>query len=348
MTDTPSDAPLWLEHGGGLDAAIRQYRTPRADWLDLSTGINPHPYPLPPMDVNLWYRLPDRDVEETLRDTAAIAYRAPSPDHVIAAPGSQALIQWLPRLWPRSRVGVIGPTYAEHAACWRAAGHLVDELSDTSWKPEDYDVLVVVNPNNPDGRVTRPQDLLTWRDKLAPKHPLLVVDEAFADLDPDGSLVPWVNEPGVVVLRSFGKFFGLAGARLGFALCEPTLAATLHRAFGPWAVAGPVAHMAAKALGDVIWAKAMRKRLRDESTLLSEKLVARGLDVLGGTALYRLARVDNARALFEHLAQQGILVRAFEDQPEWLRFGLPAGEEDFHRLDTALAQWRAATNKDSQ
>lgn len=333
--------PDWLAHGGGLDAAVARYSIAKDRWLDLSTGINPHAYPLPPVDVADWLRLPDAAADLRLRGAAAAAYRAPSIDNVAAAPGSQALIQWLPRLWPRSRVAVLGPTYAEHAACWRAAGHAVDLLIGDGWDPADYDVVVAVNPNNPDGRILRPQDLLAWKDRLAPARPLLVADEAFADVAPENSLAPWAGEDNLAVLRSFGKFYGLAGARLGFALAAPALAERLRRAFGPWCVPGPVCAIAARALADDAWAEAMRKRLADDAQHLSRILLAKGLDVIGGTSLYRLAVTADAAGLFNHLASQGILVRAFEDAPDRLRFGLPPDEAAFARLDGALAAWQA-------
>lgn len=335
----------WLAHGGGLDAAAIRFAIPKDRWLDLSTGINPHAYPLPPVNVADWLRLPDASADLKLRGAAVAAYRAPGIDNVAAAPGSQALIQWLPRLWPQSRVAVLGPTYAEHAACWRAAGHSVDLLTGEGWDPADYDVLVAVNPNNPDGRLLRPQDLLAWKDRLAPAHPLLVADEAFADVAPETSLAPRSGEDNLVVLRSFGKFYGLAGARLGFALAQPALAERLRRAFGPWCVPGPVAAIGARALADGAWAEAMRKRLAGDAQHLGRILLAKGLDVIGGTNLYRLAAAPDAAALYGHLGRQGILVRPFEDAPDRLRFGLPPDEASFARLDRALAAWQAERRK---
>lgn len=344
--DSSPSAVQWLAHGGGLDAAAARYRRAKEDWLDLSTGINPHAYPLPPIDVADWYRLPDALADARLREAAATAYRAPAPENVAAAPGSQALIQWLPRLWPRSRVGVLGPTYGEHAVCWRAAGHQVEDLTRDGWNPADFDVLVAVNPNNPDGRELRPQDLLSWKDRLAPARPLLVVDEAFADVADDISLAPWAGEDNLLVLRSFGKFYGLAGARLGIALAAPMLAERLRRAFGPWCVPGPVAAVATRALSDTDWADAMRARLKADAAHLDRRLIAKGLDLIGGTHLYRLARHDDARNLYDQLARQGILVRLFDHAPDLVRFGVPADEAGFERLDAALAVWRQARGKE--
>lgn len=347
MNDTPTSPARWLAHGGGLEAAATRYRIPKTKWLDLSTGINPHAYPLPPMDVSHWYRLPEAGLDTHLREAAASAYHAPDADHVASAPGSQALIQWLPRLWPRARVGVVGPTYAEHAECWRAAGHDVVELTGDDWAPSDFDVLVVVNPNNPDGRERRPQDLLAWKDQLAPQRPLLVVDEAFGDVAPAISLASRAGEENLVVLRSFGKFYGLAGARLGFALAAPALAERLRRAFGPWCVPGPVAAIAARALGDGAWTDAMRITLVDAAKRLDRLLTAKDLEVLGGTSLFRLIHHDNASALYEHLARQGILVRPFENAPDRLRLGIPPNEEAFQRLDNALGLWRVQLEKET-
>ncbi|HYG85142.1 MAG TPA: threonine-phosphate decarboxylase CobD [Azospirillum sp.] len=321
-------------HGGDLDAARAAFPQAPEPWVDLSTGINPWPYPLPAIPPEAWTRLPGRGAEEALREAAAAAYGAPSTVHVAAAPGSQALIQMLPRLRARGRVAVLGPTYAEHARAWAAAGHAVRTV--TRVEDLDGEVGVIVNPNNPDGRIVAPADLVALAGRFADRGGWLVVDEAFAEVTPEASIVGAADQPGLVVLRSFGKFFGLAGVRLGFALAEPGLVAAVREAFGPWAVPGPALAVATQALRDGPWIAATRRRLADESAALDRRLGALGLSVLGGTSLFRLAGHTRAPEMVNALGAAGVLVRRFEDQPEWLRFGLPPNVAAQQRLVQAL------------
>ncbi len=330
----PFDLPV---HGGDLAGAEARFGRPAEGWLDLSTGVNPYPYPLPPLDESLWLRLPDMRAQRALIEAACRCYGVPDPGMLAAAPGSQALIQWLPRLISPSRVTVVGPTYGEHAVSWRAAGHEVEE-GGSDRVAADSRVVVVVNPNNPDGHRYDPDGLLELASALHAADGLLVVDEAFADVDPDLSLAGRVR-PGLVVLRSFGKFFGLAGLRLGFAVADPETAAALRTALGPWPVSGPAAVIGARALGDDGWVGTMRRRLQAEAVALDEVLAEARLQPAGGTALFRLVVAPRAWALYEHLAGRGILVRPFAENPRWLRFGLPAGTAARERLRRALAEW---------
>jgi cobalamin biosynthesis protein CobC len=323
------------EHGGGVDGIAERYGIPRDRWLDLSTGINPNPYPLPDLAREYWHRLPDAALDAWLRETAAARYGAPDAGRVVPAPGSQAIIQWLPRLLPTAKVAVVGPTYREHRCCWAAAGHAVAEIAAVEQVPEDAGVLVLANPNNPDGRIVDPDRLLS----LAGNR-LLVVDEAFADLAPEISLARHAGRPDLVVLRSFGKFFGLAGIRLGFALLGEPLATRLRRALGPWSVSGPAAAVGAVALADDAWARAARTRLTAGSSRLDGLLMRTGLRIAGGTSLFRLVEHPRANELFELLARAAILVRRFAEQPAWLRFGIPGDDGAFDRLSEALAAWR--------
>lgn len=319
-------------HGGDLGAATRRYGSPPSEWLDLSTGINPLPYPPPPLAAHWWSRLPDGAAEEDLVNAAARYYGAGAGVSVVAAPGTQALIQWLPRLRGPSRVAVVGPTYAEHAAAWAGAGHQVTEAGSLD-EAMGADVVVVVNPNNPDGRVLTPERLAAAAARVS----LLVVDEAFADAAPSPSLAGRAGDGGVVVLRSFGKFFGLAGVRLGFALTDATMATALKTALGPWPVAGPTLAVGTAALGDATWIEATRAALVAMSDRLDAVLSAVGLEVVGGTPLFRFVKVPgDAWAMRDRLARRGILVRAFAWSPDRLRFGLPCDDRGLERISAAL------------
>jgi len=317
-------------HGGDLDAARAAFPGAPEPWVDLSTGINPWAYPLPPIPADAWARLPARGAEAALRQAAAACYQAPSADCVAAASGSQALIQLLPRLRAPGRVAVRIPTYAEHAASWTAAGHAVSGVEEP--EAADADVLVLVNPNNPDGRLLPPARLLALAETQAARGGWLVVDEAFADCDPSASVARFAGTPGLIVLRSFGKFFGLAGLRLGIALAEPALASALRAAIGPWAVSGPGLAVATAALSDHVWIAATRARLADEAAALDRVLAGAGLALVGGTDLFRLAAHARAPALYQALGEAGILVRRFDHRPDWLRFGLPDGDKARRRL----------------
>jgi len=334
LTSDPFALPT---HGGDLGLAEARFGKPEKGWLDLSTGINPFAWTVPEMPQELWQRLPGAADDLALREVAAASYGVDDPDFVAAAPGSQALLQILPRLRPFSQVAVIGPTYGEYSRCWSMAGHHVVPM-ETLDRTLDADVVVLCNPNNPDGRRHDPVRLLELADGLAARGGLLVVDEAFADMTPELSLAPHAR-PGLVVLRSVGKFFGLAGLRLGFAIAEPQMARLLRQALGPWAVGGAVAEIGRLALSDAEWIAATRKKLAQEAAALNSLLGRAQLSTVGGTSLFTLVNAPRAWALFEYLGQQGILARPFSTAPRWLRFGLPPDDAARQRLEAALAGW---------
>ncbi|MEW6467188.1 MAG: threonine-phosphate decarboxylase CobD [Pseudomonadota bacterium] len=320
-----------LEHGGRLVAAARQYGIPAADWLDLSTGINPLGWPAPIIPPELWTRLPQED--DGLTETACHYYGAP---RVLPVAGSQAAIQALPALRPPGRVGIPHPTYAEHAHAWRRGGHEV-----VAWTPDrgpdSFDALVLIHPNNPTGTRYSTVQLLDWHARLAARGGWLVVDEAFMDPTPETSLVPFCDRDGLIVLRSLGKFFGLAGARVGFVMAGVEILGRLHEALGPWTVPGPSRRLAQQALADGAWQAAARPRLFQAGERLARLLAAHGLAPEGGTALFQWMRTPNAALIADRLARRGILVRRFDDPPS-LRFGLPGQEPDWARLAQALAE----------
>ncbi len=330
-----------MRHGGNLDEAARLFGRPVDDWLDLSTGINPDPYPAPAFDAATLARLPRADEVARLEDAARVAYGVPDGAAIAAAPGTQAIIQWLPRLVPAPvRVAVAAPTYGEHAPAWRAGGHRVGEVAPTALadlSPEEPTVAVACNPNNPDGHVTAPDALLALATRLGRSGGFLVVDEAFADVDPAVSVLPRLRGEPVVALRSFGKFFGLAGVRLGFAAGAAAPVERLREALGPWCVAGPAIAIGTAALADRAWQAAERARLAAAAAALDETLAAAGLQVVGGTALYRLAAHAEAGRIADRLAEEGVWVRRFPDRPRLLRFGLPPAAGGAERLARALA-----------
>lgn len=313
-------------HGGDLSTIQRRFPDAPEPWIDLSTGINPVPYPVVDLAEETWSRLPTRQQEQELLEAAAARYGVRDPATIVAAPGTQALIQLLPRLVAKSRVVVLGPTYEEHAHCWARQGHDVATVSDF----ERAGVTIVVNPNNPTGTLL-PQEMLRG------DRGLLIVDEAFVDLLPEEASLASDLPANTIVLRSFGKVYGLAGVRLGFAIAEKRIADRIRDELGPWAVSGPALAIGRRALADPAWLQAATVRLAADRQKLDALLVSAGCKVLGGTPLFCLVHHPDAAELVDRLGRRGIHVRRFAREPQWLRFGLPANSAEFSRVAAALA-----------
>jgi cobalamin biosynthetic protein CobC len=324
---------IMLEHGGNLREA--QQRFGCADWIDLSTGINPLGYPAPALAPDAWQRLPESD--PALLRAACDYYRAP---YLLPVAGTQAAIQALPRLRPPSRVSVAAPSYAEHSDHWSRHGHamrqlpysMLDEAVGTS------DVLVICNPNNPTGESIAPSQLLEWSAQLAARGGWLVVDEAFGDTVPELSIAAHAGRPGLVLLRSVGKFFGLAGLRLGFVAAEPALLTALDDLLGPWAVSGPAQQIAIAALRDGEWQQATQARLARDGARMRALLAAHGIKV-SGTVLFHWWAEERPDAFHEHMARHAIWVRLFRDAARGIRLGLPGHEWQWNRIEQALRDW---------
>lgn len=333
----PATGSRPLLHGGDLDAARRRFPTAPMPWIDLSTGINPLPYAVPHLAADAWARLPTATDLGGLLAAAARRYSAPDASGIVAAPGTQALIQLLPRLVPARRVAVLGPTYDEHEASWRRQGHDVAVVADLdAARRRGAGIVVVVNPNNPTGRLLPRAELTALARELDAGDGLLVVDEAFADVLPrEASLVSELP-PSTVVLRSFGKTYGLAGLRLGFAVAAPATAAALRDELGPWAVSGPAIEIGTAALADDAWLAAATSRLVRDARRMDDLLAAAGCRIVGGTPLFRLAEHDDAPAIAELLGAAGIHVRVFSGERRWLRLGLPGDEAAWQRLADAM------------
>ena len=323
-----------LEHGGNLGAAASEYGIPLQQWLDLSTGINPHGYPVPAIPAELWQRLP---LQEDGLTAAAKAYYG--AEHLLPTAGSQAIIQSLPLLRPACRVTLCGTTYNEHAHSWGRQGHQVayfDRIPDSAML-QYTDVLVICNPNNPTGQCIATDTLLDWHAQLSARGGWLVIDEAFMDSTPENSLAGHAHLPGLFVLRSLGKFFGLAGTRVGFLLAQESRLRQLEELLGPWTVSGPSRHIAKTALLDKEWQEINRTRLEAGSERMLTLLKQYGLSPQGRTALFVWVPTDDAIAWHIHLARHGIWTRLYRDWSA-LRFGLP-DEAGWVKLEHALASF---------
>jgi len=320
-----------LEHGGNLQQAAQQYGRPLSDWLDVSTGINPQQYPIPALAPALFQRLPP--APEALHAAARTYYGC---QHVLACAGSQAALQLLPTLRTPCRATMPRTMYQEHAYAWQRAGHQVQffEQIPSQHLLNQSDVLLVCNPNNPTGHLYAPDTLLDWHAQLAARGGWLVVDEAFMDITPQYSLASHTGQAGLWVLRSLGKFFGLAGLRVGFLLGEPTALAQMESLLGPWTIAGPSQMIASQALADHDWQQQMRVHLPAQSRQLAQLLSQHGLQPAGGTDLFQYVLHSDSHQLQQTLAKEGIWTRYFES-PSALRFGLPPAN-DWSRLTQAL------------
>ena len=332
---TASSDSLYI-HGGNLAIARLAYAQAPEPWIDLSTGINPICYPVPNLSAASWTRLPEENAVFALETIAASAYGARKGAQVVAAPGTQALIEALPRLFEAKRVGILGFTYTEHASCWRHAGALVETVASVE-ALSGFDVAIIVNPNNPDGRYVSVNELLTLSETLAARGGRLIVDEAFVDVMYEGaSFAPYLPGRGAIILRSFGKTYGLAGVRLGFAIAGLEDAALIRQAMGLWAVSGVAIEVGGKALDDRAWLDATREQLIIKAVRLDTMMRQIGLTVEGGTPLYRLLSSDRASDYFKRFCEAGILVRAFRDKPNWLRVGLPGDANEWALLEKRL------------
>jgi len=325
-----------LEHGGRLRAAAQEHAIPLADWLDLSTGINPQAYPVPPIDLACWQRLPEDD--DGLEAAAAAYYGNP---RLLALPGSQAAIQILPAFFPPAAVACLSPIYEEHPQAWARAGHRLRRLPSlpralAAATPN----ILLCNPNNPTASTLPRSVLLDAAAQLQRRGGWLIVDEAFADAEPENCLAPLAGSeaaPNLIVLRSLGKFFGLAGARVGFIFGAPEKLERLREALGPWPLSGPARAVARHALADVAWHAQARADLAAAAQRLAALLAPLG--EVAATTLFATLGTPNVAALFEHFARRAILLRRF-DAHALLRVGLPGTEAEWQRLAQAINEWK--------
>lgn len=332
MNSTP---PKPAYHGGNLQDADALFGRPAAGWLDLSTGINAEAYPAAEIAATSLHYLPQQSSLDALLDAARHYYCVPADVAIAAAPGSQSVLQILPSIIPAGRIAIIGQTYAEHAKTWTEGGHRVSVVENITGA-KGADVTVVVNPNNPDGRLFSATELIDHARGQSATNSLLVVDEAFTDTVPEESIVPLLRKENALAVRSFGKFFGLPGLRLGFAIGASNIVANLENRLGTWAVSGPALEIGARALRDKVWIDGARARLTERCEALDRTLQDAGIGVSGGTELFRFIVDEQAPMIFKRLGEAGIFTRVFSDQPTWLRIGVPASNTALRRLKRAL------------
>jgi len=334
-----------VEHGGDLARAVQTYGIERSKWIDLSTGINPNGYEIKHLSHACFHRLPEREDLFDLEQVARRAYGVKETTGLISAPGTEFLIHALPQLRFQAKVAVLSPTFSSHETAWMRFGHDVRRISDLK-ALQDEQVVIVVNPNNPDGRVIAPKKLRKLAQKLTERGGFLVIDEAFVDVAPEHSFVPMHDKNNVIVLRSVGKFYGVAGVRLGFAIGANRYLDALRQILGAWAVSGPAIELGAQVLSDETWAEQTRAVLKRQSAQHQELLLSKGLKVVGGSVLFHLIEVNDARKLHVQLAKRAIWTRVFDYDVRWLRLGLCKSQNELSRfaleLDDALVSMKIA------
>lgn len=327
-----------LEHGGRLRVAAEKFGVPLDQWIDLSTGISPWLYPIPAIPDSAWHRLPEPD--DALNTIAAKYY---DNTRLVATAGSQPAIQALPSLFPRSQVAIIGPTYNEHIAAWRTTHDVkvVDGLSGAL--ATDASIILLCNPNNPTATHYKRAELLEAAKQLQARDGWLLVDEAYGDAYPEHSVTSVAGTsraPHLITLRSLGKFFGLAGARVGFVFADTRLLDRLAEKLGPWAISGPSRWVAQQALADTVWQANQITHIKDAGVrlkLLINQIIAPETPVKS-TGLFSTFHLAEAHDLFEHLARRGILVRLFHEE-SLIRIGI-AADHEWKRLELALKDWQ--------
>lgn len=326
-----------LEHGGNLTLAAAEYGIPLENWLDLSTGINPDGYPIPDIPPEIWQKLPADD--DGLADTACTYFGCQS---VLPCAGSQAVLQILPKLRQPCKVAMLSPMYREHAYAWQRSGHQIRTFTNLqdAQALSDADVVLLCNPNNPTATIFAPQDLLNLHVELQKRGGWLIVDEAFMDVSPEHSIAQYAHVEGLFILRSLGKFFGLAGARVGFLLAHQQQLIKVQEELGPWSVTGASRFIARQALHDQAWQLNARNQLIQNSLRLAQLLSRYGLPPQAGTGLFQYVPAKQAKTWHQQLAKQGIWVRYFPEIPA-LRFGLPT-EKNWDRLENGLKNLTAS------
>jgi cobalamin biosynthetic protein CobC len=319
-------------HGGRLAQARALFPEAPEPWLDLSTGVNPVPWAGEGAADDS--RLPDPEAVAAL-EAAAAAMFGVAADHVAAVPGTELALRLLPSVTGAKNVGIVSPTYGSHEQAWAAVSRVVRRLNHGEQDMAGLDAVVRGNPNNPDGAVMARVDMRALATRMEQQNRWLIVDEAFADATPDVSIAADAGGR-LIVLRSFGKFFGRPGLRLGFVVAAPSVLAGLRRLVGDWPVSAQAIIVGTRAYQDRAWHTATAVRLKEDAAHMDQDLNEAGFTIAGGTALFRLAVHPEAKARFERLAALGVLTRPFADYPAWLRFGLPRSE-DRARLKLALA-----------
>lgn len=327
-----------LKHGGALDWMQQAFPTARQPWIDLSTGINPWPYADIAVPTESFHHLPTHSDLMACTMAMANAYGA-AAEAILPVPGSELAIRLLPSILKVDKVAILSPSYADHQKSWTNAGAEIIETDDPLAHAGDVDAIVLCNPNNPNGRIFEQSALEQALCRLQENSGYLIIDEAYAELVPDVSMAGNAGRDGLIILRSFGKFYGLAGLRLGALLAPPRLIKAMGELLGVWPLSGAALEIGTRAYRDTEWQELMRQQLGLRSQKLRALLEDSGLSIAGGTDLFQFIESPDAGALWKHLSETGIYIRRFKWSPNHLRIGLPASPVASERLREVLSDF---------
>lgn len=324
-------------HGGALDAVQSRFGDAPTPWIDISTGINPWPYPDTQISASAHTLLPTQTLYETCQKAMARAIGV-EPDTLVLAPGSELLIRLLPSVVSAKTIAILSPSYGDHARAWQGDGRTVIETADPLALADKVDAIIICQPNNPDGRVFSAEALDDAMAQLNRKSGWLIIDEAYVDLAPNLSLAPRAEHSNMVILRSFGKFFGLAGLRLGGLIAPQSVRTAMRQRLGEWPVSGAALEIGARAYADLEWQDQIRQKLTEKRIALDAILTEVGIKAITGTDLFRYIETPgDAHALWTHLAHSGIYARRFDWTQRHLRIGLPKDQNSLDRLQASLS-----------
>lgn len=328
-------------HGGQLQQAKSQFPHVLQNWIDLSTGINPYAYPFSRISIEYAAQLPSINDEWRLRELAALRYGVKEVNLIAAAPGTQILISLLPYIFEAKQVCILCPTYMEHINSWQQAGILVHQVHSLEefmgFANQDQIIGIICNPNNPDGRllnIKQMQEIISGWDCFD-NH--IIVDEAFMDFE-EQSIAALLPHPALTILRSFGKTYGLAGVRLGFLLSDTRIIEKVKAMLGPWSLSGQALQIGLQALQDQEWLLQAKNQLAKQVQQLDKLFINNNCKIVGGTHLFRLVEMKDARIFWKHLANHGIWVRRFDYNLQWLRFGL-SQEQDWSKIQNVIKDY---------
>jgi len=321
---------LNIQHGGDIDLAIKKYGGKREDWVDLSTGINGTSYPWQE-SINVELRnLPSNKILMNLEKAAARAYKIAESADTAAVSGAQQIINLLPIcLKSCNSVTILGPTYSEYEKAFKSSGIKTQTVSEVS-KLSSSDIAIIVNPNNPTGKVIADEML----EDLSKKVRILIIDESFKMFSTRRTL----NFSNIIQINSLGKFFGLAGIRLGFVSGPSDFIKAVKEMLGPWPVSSLAAEIGIVALNDRVWISEMEKLLVTESNALHEACNSRNWELVGRTSLFHTYATSSCLEVEKQFAAHGIWVRTFDYSETWVRLGIPTSENQWERVKQALNQ----------
>lgn len=325
------------EHGGNSDEAAQRYGLSRDQMCDLSTAISPIAYQMALPDSNAYQALPMAEDMAQLYAAARQYYKVPETAAICGGAGSQSLLSALPHLMAPRQVWCPEPTYNEHRYRWEKAGH---KVSGAAKCPKEARVIILVQPNNPTGRVWQHYEIAAYLSQMRACEGLLIIDEAFADVMPEISACAHTGEAPLVILRSLGKFFGLAGLRVGFAIGAEGLIDRLADEIGPWPVSQPAMVVAKSALTDTRWQKAHLERLRAKAADMVAILAEAGFTITGHTPLFVTLSDHRIPAFHDYLARHGFWTRIYRSDPTMMRVGLLPDGPKQTEFETVLSGWQ--------